>query len=130
MTDIELTDEQLQQIQQAMDEGGVLMDINDQLLLAQGAGYADAEIDKYTNVIAVNKNKHGAWSVFTLDCADTRERLCFNLKITRYWSKFLQQWVVTDKDQTIVKPCTTQEEISEAINDVALAIMREKKNAT
>ena len=101
-------------------------DINDQLLLAQGAGYDDSHI--YGGTIVMKRlTKGDYYSYFIIDCAETRERLCFNLKINRYWSKFLRQWVVTDKEQTIVKPCTTQEEISDAINTVALEILRGEK---
>ena len=111
------------------------MDNNDQLLLAQGAGYEDAEIDKYTNVIAINKNKHGAWSVFTLDCADTRERLCENLKISIEYINILINTNSTNAKAIKVTSvngiyCTTQKEIHRVINTVALAIMKKKKNAT
>ena len=103
------------------------MDNSDILLLAQGAGYADAEIDKYTNVIAINKNKHGAWSVFILDCADTRERLCENLKISFQLSPAKpDEWLVYAQIGLHMKFCTTKEEIHRAINTVALAIMRER----
>ena len=105
------------------------MDNSDILLLAQGAGYADAEIDKYTNVIAINKNKHGAWSVFILDCADTRERLCENLKISIDHIDTLINTNSTNAEVVKVTSvngiyCTTQEEIHRAINTVALAIMK------
>ncbi|RLD75986.1 MAG: hypothetical protein DRJ15_16145, partial [Bacteroidetes bacterium] len=103
---------------------------DDQLLLAkEGCEYKDARIVGTEKIIGyefTDAVDSLPMRFFDIDCAETRELLCFNLKITRYWSKFLRQWVVTDKEQTIVKPCTTQEEISEAINEVALAIMRER----
>ena len=99
------------------------MDNSDILLLAQGAGYVAEILPTPKNDKAFINNRN---TVFILDCADTRERLCFNLKISVQLSPAKpDEWLVYAQIGLHMKFCTTQEEISEAINDVALAIMRE-----
>ena len=105
------------------------MDIDDQLLLAQGAGYDDSH--KYGGTIVMKRlTKEEYYSYFIINCAETRERLCFNLKISvtiriNEYIKGNDYWIV--HNATHIIKCTTQEEISEAINEVALEILRSEK---
>ena len=115
------------------------MDINDQLLLAKGAGYKDAR--KTHNAIPAGSiagsavteiiecSLHG--EIFILNSYETRGKLCENLKISVEWRPEAKNWIVVRYNQ-YNNPlwngvCTTQEEISEAINNVALEILRSGK---
>ena len=112
-----------------------MMNINDQLLLAHGAGYSDAQkfSESFGEPVPDDKDYiflyRNVSVEFTLDCAETRERLCFNLRISLYYGLIgntKDKWLVEHYAMRKSIACTTQEEISDAINTVALAILREK----
>ena len=104
------------------------MDNDDLLLLAkEGCEYKDAYKweSKLGNgyLIALSNDE----VLFRLDCAKTQRDLYFNLKISIRYVEGKAWTVGADTFWVDAVKCTTQEEISEAINTVALEILRSEK---
>ena len=107
------------------------MNIDDQLLLAkEGCEYKDARIVGTEKIIGyefTDAVDSLPMRFFDIDCAETRERLCFNLKISVRYREGKSWTVGADTFWVDAIKCTTQEEISDAINTVALEILRGEK---
>ena len=107
------------------------MDNDDLLLLAkEGCEYKDARIVGTEKIIGyefTDAVDSLPMRFFDIDCAKTQRDLYFNLKISIRYVEGKAWTVGADTFWVDAIKCTTQEEISDAINTVALEILRGEK---